>query len=140
MNKNIIIKIKDYKTWDTKKFKANKLNLYALLMVMIMLIIIFYTRSAANILLYLIVIIITILGFIEGEAWFHIKKHNFVLVFGLGQTITKKATIKAIAQFLNNLNPANLNALQNRSNQPLGLRTQHIKKKIIIKVLNLLCI
>jgi hypothetical protein len=61
-------------------------------------------------------------------------------VFGLGQTITQKATIKAIAQFLNNLNPANLNALQNRSNQPLGLRTQHIKKKIIIKVLNLLCI
>jgi hypothetical protein len=41
-------------------------------------------------------------------------------VFGLGQTITKKATIQAIAQFLNNLNPANLNALQNRSNQPLG--------------------
>ena len=61
MNKNIIINIIDYKTWDTKKFKANKLNLYALLMVMIMLIIIFYTRSAANILLYLIVIITTIL-------------------------------------------------------------------------------
>ena len=71
MNKNIIINIKnrfinliDYKTWDTKKFKANKLNLYALLMVMILmvlLIIIFYTRSAANILLYLIVIITTIL-------------------------------------------------------------------------------
>ena len=38
-------------------------------------------------------------------------------MFGLGQTITQKATIQAIAQLLNNLNPAN------RSN------FIHIKKK-----------
>ena|SRR5258708_1813368 len=41
---------------------------------------------------------------------------NKLLTFGLGQTITQKAVIEAIAQFLNNLIPENLSELKNRPN------------------------
>jgi hypothetical protein len=57
-----------------------------------------------------------LLGFIEGEAWFYVNKVNFTLVFGVGQTITQKAVIESIAQFLNNLIPENLPELKNRPN------------------------
>jgi len=57
-----------------------------------------------------------LLGFIEGEAWFYVKKVKFTLIFGIGQTITQKAVIESIAQFLNNLIPENLPELKNRPN------------------------
>jgi LAGLIDADG endonuclease len=57
-----------------------------------------------------------LLGFIEGEAWFHVRKQTFVLTFGLGQTTIQKAVIEAIALFLNNLIPKNLSELTKKSN------------------------
>ena len=57
-----------------------------------------------------------LLGFIEGVAWFYVRKQTFVLTFRLGQTITQKVVIEAIAQFLNNLIPENLPKLKNRPN------------------------
>ena len=38
-----------------------------------------------------------LLSFIEGEAWFYVKKVKFTLIFGIGQTITQKAVIESIA-------------------------------------------
>jgi hypothetical protein len=35
-----------------------------------------------------------LLGFIEGEAWFHVKIHTSTLIFGLGQTINLKPIIE----------------------------------------------
>jgi hypothetical protein len=46
------------------------------------------------------------------EAWFYVRKQTFVFTFGLGQTITQKVVIEAIAQFLNNLIPEDLPELK----------------------------
>lgn len=51
-----------------------------------------------------------LLGFIEGEAWFHVKAQTSILVFGIGQTINQKPIIEAIAQFMNNLKDENSSA------------------------------
>ncbi len=57
-----------------------------------------------------------LLGFIEGEAWFHVKTKTFTLIFGIGQTINQKPVIEAIVKFLNNLIPENLSELKFNSN------------------------
>jgi hypothetical protein len=51
------------------------------------------------------------------------KQNFFLLIFRVGQTITQKAIIEAIAQFLNNLIPKNFLELKNRPN------FIHIEKK-----------
>jgi hypothetical protein len=46
-----------------------------------------------------------LLGFIERDARFQVKKknHTSTLIFGLGQTINQKPTIEVSPQFLYNL-------------------------------------
>lgn len=47
-----------------------------------------------------------LLGFIEGEGWFHVKKQKsnyFSLIFGIGQTINQTPVIEAILKYLNNI-------------------------------------
>lgn len=56
-----------------------------------------------------------LLGFIEGEAWFHVRKQTFTLTFGLGQTFYQKPVIEAIAKYLSCLIPDTMTKLNNSS-------------------------
>lgn len=66
-----------------------------------------------------------LLGFIEGEAWFHVRSQTSILTFGLGQTNIQKPIIEAIAQFLNNLIIENSSGLTyNSTNLPFKVNTK----------------
>jgi len=70
-----------------------------------------------------------LLGFIEGEAWFHVKTQTSILTFGLGQTINQKPIIEAIGQFLNNLTFENSSELKyDYTKLPIKVYTKSIYK------------